>query len=167
MVKIYQLTCCIAFLIILQSCYVKQRSNMSFLDRSVTGREAEVMSVKIPMFIVRPFLTEELKKEDDEMLRLAMKKIRSVKLTTLSNARNNDQIRESFSSFLKDKDMEEYASITSDGDRLTVNGLMTKDKIKKLMLAVSSDDGEHIFIEVKGNFTMDEIADAIHSYEKK
>lgn len=167
MVKIYQLTCCIAFLMILQSCYVKQRSNMSFLDRSVTGREAEVISIKIPMFLVRPFLTKKLKNEDDEMLRLAMNKIKSVKLTTLSNARNNDQIRENFRNFIKDKKMEEYASIVSDGDRLTVNGLMTKDKIKKLMLGVSSDDGEHVFIEVKGSFTIEDIANAINSYEKK
>lgn len=167
MIKIYQLTCCIAFLIILQSCFVKQRSNMSFLDRSVMGREAEVMSIKVPMFLIKPFLTKALKEEDDEVLHLAIKKIKSVKLTTLSNTKNNNQIRENFINFLKNKDMEEYATIISDGDRVSVNGLMKKDKIKTLMLGVSSDDGEHVFIEVKGNFTMDDLAHAINSYEKK
>lgn|SRR5690606_8064083 len=167
MVKIYQLTFCIALLIMLQSCYVKQRSNMSFLDRSVMGSEAEVVSVKVPMFLVKPFLTKELMEEDDEMLHLAMKKIKSVKLTALSNAKNNVQIRENFRDFLKKEHMEEYASIISDGDRVTINGLMKKDKIKKLMLGVSSEDGEHVFIEVKGNFTMDEVAQAINSYENK
>jgi len=167
MVKIYQLTFCIALLIMLQSCYVKQRSNMSFLDRSVMGSEAEVVSVKVPMFLVKPLLTKELMEEDDEMLHLAMKKIKSVKLTALSNAKNNVQIRENFRDFLKKEHMEEYASIISDGDRVTINGLMKKDKIKKLMLGVSSEDGEHVFIEVKGNFTMDEVAQAINSYENK
>lgn len=167
MVKIYQLTFCIALLIMLQSCYVKQRSNMSFLDRSVMGSEAEVVSVKVPMFLVKPFLTKELMEEDDEMLHLAMKKIKSVKLTALSNAKNNVQIRENFRDFLKKEHMEEYASIISDGDRVTINGLMKKNRIKKLMLGVSSEDGEHVFIEVKGNFTMDEVAQAINSYENK
>ena len=167
MVKIYQITFCIALLMVLQSCYVRTRSNMSFLDRSVTGREAEVVSLKVPMFMVKPFLGKELKKEDDEVLRLAMKKIKSVKLTTLSNARNNEQIRENFRNFLRNEHMEEYASIISDGDRVSINGQMKKDKIKKLMLGVSSDDGEHVFIEVKGNFTLNEIAQAINSYENK
>ncbi len=167
MVKIYQLTFCVALLIMLQSCYVKQHSNMSFLDRSVMGGEAEVVSVKVPMFLVKPFLTKELMEEDDEMLHLAMKKIKSVKLTALSNAKNNVQIRENFRDFLKKEHMEEYASIISDGDRVTINGLMKKDRIKKLMLGVSSEDGEHVFIEVKGNFTMDEVAQAINSYENK
>lgn len=112
-------------------------------------------------------MTKALKEEDDEVLHLAIKKIKSVKLTTLSNTKNNNQIRENFINFLKNKDMEEYATIISDGDRVSVNGLMKKDKIKTLMLGVSSDDGEHVFIEVKGNFTMDDLAHAINSYEKK
>lgn len=165
MVKIYQLTFCIALLIFLQSCYVKQRSNMSFLDRSVVGKEAEVVAVKVPMFLVKPFIAKELKKEDDEMIRLAMKKIKSVKLTALSNAKDNTEIRTRFKDFLRAEQMEEYASVISDGDRVSINGQMKKDKVKKLMLGVSSEDGDHVFIEVKGNFTMDEITHAISSYE--
>ncbi|WP_037500045.1 DUF4252 domain-containing protein [Sphingobacterium deserti] len=140
---------------------------MSFVNRSLVGRDAEIVSVKMPMFLVKPFLRKELQEEDDEMLRLAMKKIKSVKLTTLSNAQNSDRIQENFKSFLRDENMEEYASIVSDGDRISINAQTKHDRIKKLMLGVSSDDGEHVFIEVKGNFSMDDIAQAINSYEKK
>lgn len=167
MVKIYQLTFCIVLIFMIQSCYVKQNSNMSFVNRSLAGHDAEIVSIKMPMFLVKPFLRKELEDEDDEMLRLAMKKIKSVKLTTLSNAENNDQITANFKRFLSNERMEEYASIISDGDRVTINGQMKKDKIRKLMLGVSSQDGDHVFIEVKGDFSMDDIARAINSYEKK
>ena len=167
MVKIYQLTFCVIVIMMMQSCYIKQRSNMSFVDRSVAGREAEIVSIRMPMFLVKPFLKKELQEDDDEMLRLAMRKIKSVKLTTLSNARNSDRIQENYKQFLRDEQMEEYASIISDGDRITINAQTKKDKIKKLMLGVSSQEGEHVFIEVRGNFSMDDIAHALDSYEKK
>ncbi len=167
MVKIYQLTFCVIVIMMMQSCYIKQRSNMSFVDRSVAGREAEIVSIKMPMFLVKPFLRKELQEEDDEMLRLAMRKIKSVKLTTLSNARNSDRIQENYKQFLRDEQMEEYASIISDGDRITINAQTKNDKIKKLMLGVSSQEGEHVFIEVRGNFSMEDIARALDSYEKK
>lgn len=166
MVKIYQLTFCIALILMMQSCYVRQRSNMSFVNHAVAGADSEIVSIKMPMFLVKPFLKNELRNDDDEMLRLAMKKIKSVKLTTLSNSKNNDHIRENFKKFLKDEHMEEFASIVNDGDHISINGQMKKDQIKKLMLGVSSDDGEHVFIEVKGNFTIEDIAQAINSYEK-
>ena len=167
MVKIYQLTFCVIVIMMMQSCYIKQRSNMSFVDRSVAGREAEIVSIKMPMFLVKPFLRKELQEEDDEMLRLAMRKIKSVKLTTLSNARNSDRIQENYKQFLRDEQMEKYASIISDGDRITINAQTKNDKIKKLMLGVSSQEGEHVFIEVRGNFSMEDIARALDSYEKK
>jgi len=167
MVKIYQLTFCVVVVLMIQSCYVKQSSNMSFVNRSLVGRDAEIVSVKMPMFLVKPFLRKELQEEDDEMLRLAMRKIKSVKLTTLSNAENGDRIQENFKNFLRNENMEEYATIISDGDRISINAKTKGDRIRKLMLGVSSDDGEHVFIEVKGNFSMDDIAQAINSYEKK
>ncbi len=167
MVKIYQLTFCIAVILMIQSCYIRQNSNMSFVDRSIAGRDAEIVSIKMPMFLVKPFLKKELQKEDDEMLRLAMRKIKSVKLTTLYNSQNNDRIQENFKKFLRNERMEEYAAIISDGDRITINAQTKNDKIRKLMLGVSSQDGDHVFIEVKGNFSVDDIAYAIDSYEKK
>ena len=167
MVKIYQFTFCVAVILMIQSCYVRQSSNMSFVDRSSVGREAEIVSVKMPMFLVRPFLRKELQEEDDEMLRLAMRKIKSVKLTTLSNVQHSDRIQENFKKFLKNEKMEEYASIISDGDRISINAQTKNDKIRKLMLGVSSEDGEHVFIEVKGKFSVEDIAHALDSYEKK
>lgn len=167
MAKVYKLMFCMTILLVSQACYIKHRPNMHFLDRAAIGQEAEVMSMKVPMFLVRPFLAKELQEEEDEMLSLAMKKIKSVKLMTLSNAKDNTQIRKDFRSFLKDKRMEEYASIISDGDRVVVSGLMKKDKVKKLMVGISSDDGEHVFIEIRGAFSMEEVGHAISSYEHK
>ncbi|GHE23038.1 DUF4252 domain-containing protein [Sphingobacterium griseoflavum] len=167
MVKIYQLTFCIVMIIMMQSCYIKQRPNMNFVDRADAGQQADIVSIKVPMFLVKPFLRKELQEEDDEMLRLAMRKIKSVKLMTLSNASNNARIQENYKQFLRDEHMEEYASIISDGDRVTINAQTKKDKIRKLMLGVSSEDGEHVFIEVKGNFSVADIAHALDSYEKK
>ena len=65
MVKIYQLTFCVAVVLMIQSCYVKQSSNMSFVNRSLVGRDAEIVSVKMPMFLVKPFLRKELQEEDE------------------------------------------------------------------------------------------------------
>ena len=166
MVKIYQLTFCVALILIIQSCYVKRTSNLSFVDRSVAGRDAEIVSIKIPMFLVKPFLIKKIHEEDDEMLRLTMKKIKSVNLTTLSNSSDNESIRSNFKRFIHREHMEEFASIVSDGERISINGQVKKDKIKRLMLGVSSDDGDHVFIDVRGNFTVEDLTQAVNLYEK-
>src|SRR5690606_37778583 len=128
-------------------------------------KEAEVVAVKVPMLLVKPFSAKELKKELDEMIRLAMKKIKSVKLTALSNAKDNNEIRTRSKDVLRAVQKEEYANVISDGDRVSIKRQMKKDKAKKLMLGLSSEDGDYVFIEVKGNFTMDEITHAISPYE--
>lgn len=167
MVKIYQLTFCIALLLSLQSCYIKRSSNLSFVNRSVAGESAEIVSIKVPLFLVKPFIRKELASQEDELVRHALKKIKSVKITTLSNAEDSPAIQEHFKLFLSREHMEEFASIISDGDRISVNGLMKKDKIKKLLFSVSEEGGDHVFIEVKGNFSLNELSDAITKYEKK
>ena len=167
MAKFYQIACCIALLISLQSCYVRQRTNLSFLDPAVTGESAEIVSIKMPMFLVKPFLHKKLASEEDELARVAMKKIKSVKITALSNAKDSPGVQANFKNFLSTSGMDEFASIYSDGDQISINGLMKKDKIKKLLLGVSSNAGDHVFIEVKGNFSMHDIANAIHKYEER
>lgn len=165
--KIYLLLLCVPLLFLLQSCYIKERPNMSFLTSSSLGSEAEIVSLKVPMFLVKTFVAKERNKDDDETLQLLIKKIKGVKVMTLNNARSNEGIRQDFRNFLEKERMEEYASIFSDGDRISINGFMKKDKVTKLMLGISSDDGEHVFVEIKGNFTMDEIGQAVNSYERK
>lgn len=162
--KTYLLLLCVPLLFLLQSCYIKQSPNMNFLTSSSLGSEAEIVSLKVPMFLVKTFVIKE-KNKDDEILQLLTKKIKGVKVMTLNNARNDEGIRKDFRNFLKKERMEEYASIVSDGDRISINGFMKKDKVTKLMLGISSDDGEHVFVEIKGKFTLSEIADAVQAYQ--
>lgn len=158
--------CAIALLLSMQSCYVKRGSNMSFVDRSLAGRDAEIVSMRMPMFLARPFIVKELASEENELIRKAILNIKSVKFMALSNAQNTDRIYKSFSNYLDHQNMEEFASLYSDGSRISINGKIKKNKIKKLLLCIS-DDQDQIYVEVKGNFSMDDISNSIQVYEKK
>lgn len=149
----------------LQSCLIKQGPNMDFLSSSSLDADAEIVSMNVPQLMVKSFIAKEAKASNDEALKALSKNIKSVKVMILNQASNSAGIRQDFQNFLKKEKMEEYASIINDGDRVSINGLMEKDRVTKLLLGISSHGGEHVFVEIKGKFTMQEIVDAIEVYE--
>lgn len=149
----------------LQSCLIKQGPNMDFLSSSSLDADAEIVSMNVPQLMVKSFIAKEAKASNDEALKALSKNIKSVKVMTLNQASNSAGIRQDFQNFLKKEKMEEYASIINDGDRVSINGLMEKDRVTKLLLGISSHGGAHVFVEIKGKFTMQEIVDAIEVYE--
>lgn len=152
-------------LFLLQSCLIKQGPNMDFLSSSSLDADAEIVSMNVPQLMVKSFIAKEAKASNDEALKALSKNIKSVKVMILNQASNSAGIRQDFQNFLKKEKMEEYASIINDGDRVSINGLMEKDRVTKLLLGISSHGGEHVFVEIKGKFTMQEIVDAIEVYE--
>ena len=152
-------------LFLLQSCLIKQGPNMDFLSSSSLDADAESGSMNVPQLRVKSVIAKEAKASNDEALKALSKNIKSVKVMILNQASNSAGIRQDFQNFLKKEKMEEYASIINDGDRVSINGLMEKDRVTKLLLGISSHGGEHVFVEIKGKFTMQEIVDAIEVYE--
>ena len=152
-------------LFLLQSCLIKQGPNMDFLTSSSLDADAEIVSLNVPQLMVKSFIAKEAKASNDKALNALSKNIKGVKVMILNQANNSAVVRQDFRNFLKKEKMEEYASIISGGDRVSINGLIEKDRVTKLMLGISSNGGEHIFVEIKGKFTMKEIADAIEVYE--
>lgn len=138
---------------------------MDFLSSSSLDADAEIVSMNVPQLMVKSFIAKEAKASNDEALKALSKNIKSVKVMILNQASNSAGIRQDFQNFLKKEKMEEYASIINDGDRVSINGLMEKDRVTKLLLGISSHGGEHVFVEIKGKFTMQEIVDAIEVYE--
>lgn len=152
-------------LFLLQSCLIKQGPNMDFLSSSSLEPDAEIVSLNVPQLMVKSFIAKEAKASNDKALKALSKNIKGVKVMILNQANNSAGIRQDFQNFLKKEKMEEYASIISNGDRVSINGLMEKDRVTKLLLGISSHGGEHVFVEIKGKFTMQEIVDAIEVYE--
>ena len=138
---------------------------MDFLSSCSLDADAELVSMNVPQLMVKSFIAKEAKASNDEALKALSKNIKSVKVMILNQASNSAGIRQDFQNFLKKEKMEEYASIINDGDRVSINGLMEKDRVTKLLLGISSHGGEHVFVEIKGKFTMQEIVDAIEVYE--
>jgi hypothetical protein len=150
---------------LMQSCFVKSRPNMDFVDRHHLSRETEVVSLNIPTYLVRPFVKNALKDgdEEQELIRFALEKLKRVKMMTLSNVKN-DGVMKSFQMYIKRNRFEEMASLYSDGSRISINGKFKGDRIKRLMLGIA-DDEDLIFVDIKADLSINELSEMIRHYE--
>ncbi|MGV6944420.1 DUF4252 domain-containing protein [Sphingobacterium kyonggiense] len=154
-------------LLSLQSCFVKSRPNMAFVDRSQLSREAEVVSIKVPGLLMKAFLRGEIKelKEEDPMLALAVKKIKGIKIMAIEGGGDGHRIYQDFSKYLNKNKFEEMMSIYSDGAKISINTLMKGDRIKNILLGVV-DEEDHVFIDMKTDLDLNELNQLVEHYEK-
>lgn len=149
----------------LQSCFVKTRPNMAFVNKGDISNDAEVVSVKVPGILMRTFIMGELRelKEEDPMLALALKKIKGIKLMTIEGDKGN-RIHERFNKYLDEEKFEELMSIYSDGAKVSINTQIKGNRVKKVLLGVIEGD-EKVFIELKSNLNLDELNQLVDHYE--
>lgn len=151
---------------LLQSCVVSHRPNMDFFsDSKYDFKGAKFESVNVPMFLAKPFLKKALKEkgEDEELLNL-VKKISKIKVLTVENG--DPAMLKDYAKYLNNNHYEDWATIKHEGDNVNIRVKQDGDNIKNMLITVNSDK-ELVFVDVKGNFTADDITRMINSATDK
>lgn len=158
--------CAAILLINMQSCIVKKGANMDFAKKSNLSQDAEIVSINVPGFLMKTFIRTEIKElqEDDPALALAVKKIKKIKLMTVSN-NGKTNLYEQFSTYLENNDFDELVSIYSDGAKISINTKTKGDRIKTIMLGII-DENDYVFVDLKSNINIIELQNLIEHYQE-
>lgn len=151
--------------LILQSCIVSQSPQNTFFDNPYYDtKDAKFVSVNVPMWIAKPIIKKALREdgESEEMINL-IRKVKDVKILTVENG--NKEMLTDFSKKLVNKNFQEWMTIKKDGQNINFQAKQEGEIIKKLMITVNSGN-ELVFVDVKGNFTADDISKIINYSEK-
>ncbi|MFZ4260889.1 DUF4252 domain-containing protein [Sphingobacterium sp. HJSM2_6] len=167
MIRLIQLFAVAFFLLSLQSCFIKTRPNMAFVDKKNLSKQSEVVSIKIPSFLLKSFLRKEIReiKAEDPMMALALKKIKGLKMMTIEGTKD-DQIHQNFSNYLVKNNFEEMMSLYSNGSKITINALTKKDRIRNVMLGIN-DGEDYVFVDLKTDINIDELSQLATYYEEQ
>jgi hypothetical protein len=150
--------------VLLSSCVISRRSNMRFVKNNQIDKEAEVFSISSPLLFARPFIQNALLEdgdEDDMALGKMLGKVRGIRLLTIENNKDYSKINQQLHHYLNRKNYEEWISVHADGSHVQINAKMRKNNIKKLLLTVNSEDGDGVFLRVKGKFSIDDITETV------
>ncbi len=149
----------------LQSCIVSTKSNMDFVDRDDISDSAQILAVNAPVFLVKPFIKQALREdgENEEIYRL----IRKIKKVHILVIQSNDKTgsKDKLKRFLNKHNYQEWASIKSEGQLVTINAIGKDDVIRKMLIAVKSD-ADQVYVDIKGNFSANDISNLINMTEK-
>lgn len=156
----------ISVMFVMQSCVVSEKPNIAYFSDS--GREfkgAKFVSINVPLFLAKPYIKKALREdgEDEDLIRL-VKKVSKIKVLTVENGDRN-MLRD-FSNYLNNNNYEEWAMIKHNGDNVNIRVKQKGDAIKNMMITVNSDK-ELVFVDIKGNFTADDISRLIASAKDK
>lgn len=153
-------------LLFMQSCVVSEKSNMDFFtDSGHDLKGAKVVSINVPMFLAKPYIKKALKEEgeSEEIINL-VKKVSKIKVMTVENG--DRAILKDYAKYLNANNYEDWATIKHDGDNVNVRVKQKGETIKNMLITVNSDK-ELVFVDVKGNFTADDISKMINSATDK
>ncbi len=156
----------ISIMFVMQSCVVSEKPNIAYFSDS--GREfkgAKFVSINVPLFLAKPYIKKALREdgEDEDLIRL-VKKVSKIKVLTVENGDRN-MLRD-FANYLNTNNYEEWAMIKHNGDNVNIRVKQKGDAIKNMMITVNSDK-ELVFVDIKGDFTADDISRLIASAKDK
>ena len=155
-------------ILLMQSCIVSPgKGNMIyFSDSGNDFKGAKFTSINVPMFIAKPVIKKALRedgKDNDEIIKL-VKKVSKIKVLTVENG--NRAMLKDFTNYLNNNNYEDWATIKHDGDNVNIRVKQKDDVIKNMLITVNSDK-ELVFVDVRGNFTTDDISKMINSATDK
>jgi DNA-binding protein YbaB len=78
---------------------------------------------------------------------------------------SKDMLNE-YSRYLNDNNFEDWATIKHDGENVNVRVKQKGESIKNMMITVNSDK-ELVFVDVRGDFTVDDISKVINAASDK
>jgi len=150
----------------LQSCMISEKPNMAFFnDSGYDFKEAKFVSINVPMFLAKPYIKKALKEDgDDEELWRMVKKISKIRVMTVENG--DRRMLKDFAGYLNKNHYEDWATIKHDGDNVNIRVKQKGDAIKNMLITVNSDK-DLVFVDVRGNFTANDISRMINSASDK
>ncbi|KMQ67211.1 hypothetical protein ACM39_15695 [Chryseobacterium sp. FH2] len=153
-------------LFLMQSCIVSEKPNMAyFSDAGHDFKGARFASINVPMFLAKPFIKKALKEDgnNEEAIKL-IRKVSKIKVLTVENG--DRAMLKDFANYLNDNNYEDWATIKHEGDNVNVRVKQKGDAIKNMLLTVNSDK-ELVFVDIRGNFTADDISRMINFAKDK
>ncbi len=158
----------VGMMFLMQSCIVSSgKGNMAyFSDSGNDFKGARFTSINVPMFIAKPVIKKALREDgkDNEDLIKLVKKVSKIKVLTVENG--DRSIMKDFANYLNNNNYEDWATIKHDGENVNIRVKQKDDVIKNMLITVNSDK-ELVFVDVKGNFTVDDISRMIASASDK
>ncbi|WP_394674122.1 DUF4252 domain-containing protein [uncultured Chryseobacterium sp.] len=150
----------------LQSCMISEKPNMAFFnDSGYDFKEAKFVSINLPMFLAKPYIKKALKEDgDNEELWRMVKKISKIKVMTVENG--DRAMLKDFAGYLNNNHYEDWATIKHGGDNVNIRVKQKGDAIKNMLITVNSDK-DLVFVDVRGNFTANDISKMINSVSDK
>lgn len=141
------------------------RNDVDFFDNPRFTSQANVTTLNVPMFLVKPFIKRHLKNEgeSEEVIEL-IRKISRVRVMTIENP--SQEINSDFNSFLQNNRYEDWFSVNSDGEKIHLHARKKGDDIRKLVFSVKSDD-QLVFIDISGLFTAEDLSKLVSNLSEK
>lgn len=132
-----------------------------FADSGYDFKGARFTSINVPMFLAKSYIKKALKEgEESEEVANLVKKVSKIKVLMVENG-NKDMLND-YTHYLNDNHYEDWATIKHDGENVIIRVKQNGDAIKNMLITVNSDK-ELVFVDVKGNFTPDDISKMINS----
>ena len=152
---------------ILQSCIVSKKPNMEFFSNSgYDFKGAKFTSINVPTALAKSYIKKALREEgeSEEAINL-VKKTSKIKVLTVENG-NQDMFND-YTQYLDNNHYQEWATIQHDGDDINIRVKQDGDIIKNMLITVGSKNKDIVFVDVKGNFTTDDISKMISSVSNR
>ncbi|WP_276875235.1 DUF4252 domain-containing protein [Chryseobacterium joostei] len=150
----------------LQSCIVSEKPNMAFFsDSGYNFKDAKFTSFNVPLLLAKPYIKRALRKdgESEELIRL-ITKVSKIKILTVENG--SKEMLNDYAKFLNNNHYEDWATIKHNGENVNLRVKQKGEAIKNMLITVNSEK-ELVFVDVKGDFTPDDISKMINSVSDK
>lgn len=150
----------------MQSCIVSEKPNMEFFSNSdYDYQDAKFVSFNVPLFLAKPYIKKALREDEDgEALVAMVKKVSKIKIMTVENG--SKAMLKDYASYLNNNNYEDWATIKRDGNNVNIRVKQKGESIKNMLITVNSSK-ELVFVDVKGNFTADDISRMINNVSDK
>lgn len=160
------LVACAMFM--LQSCIVSSGTGKMayFSDSGNDFKGAKFTTINVPMFLAKPMIKKALREdgEDNEEVIRLIRKVSKIKVLTVENG--DKSMLNDFAKYLNNNNYEEWATIKHNGENVNIRVKQKDDVIKNMLITVNSDK-ELVFLDVRGNFTANDISKMIASASDK
>ncbi|HCN51607.1 MAG TPA: DUF4252 domain-containing protein [Chryseobacterium sp.] len=147
----------------IQSCMVSEKPNMEFFSNSTHDfKGVRFTSINVPMVLAKSYIKKALREEgeNEETINL-IKKASKIKVLTVENS--SQEMLDNYAQYLNDNHYEDWATIKHDGDHINIRVKQNGDTVKNMLITVGSNKNEMVFVDVKGNFTTQDISKMINS----
>ncbi|MDH3322909.1 MAG: DUF4252 domain-containing protein [Flavobacteriaceae bacterium] len=138
--------------ILLTSCATNTSFNTFYQKNQ---KEAE-FSLGLNSSLISSFLSD----EDYEDVKPLLKKAKHIRILVFSE--NAEEVNSKFDKFIKKSSFEKVIKVQDDGDKISFFTLENKNKIKEIVLEISSD-GDLVLLGLKTNLSQEDIDKLLES----